>query len=43
MCKVAMKLLSGLTAALLGLGVLGMAPPGLADTVDARCDVFPAG
>lgn len=38
-----MKLVSGLTASLLGLGVLGLASPVLADTVDARCDVFPAG
>lgn len=38
-----MKLLSALTASLLGLGMLAVAPPARADTVEARCDVFPAG
>lgn len=38
-----MKLRSGLTACLLGLGLGAVVPPALADTVEARCDVFPAG
>jgi hypothetical protein len=38
-----MKLLSALTVSLVGVGVLALAPQVLADTVQARCDVFPAG
>lgn len=38
-----MKLLPALSLSLLGTVVLGILAPVLADTVDARCDVFPAG
>lgn len=39
----AMKRFHLLTASLLSFGAVVCAPPVLADTVDARCDVFPAG
>ncbi|MCP9841549.1 hypothetical protein KBY93_13020 [Synechococcus sp. J7-Johnson] len=38
-----MKRLQALAATLLGFAAVAVASPALADTVDARCDVFPAG
>ncbi|MCP9827354.1 hypothetical protein KBZ19_02470 [Synechococcus sp. L2F] len=37
------KALRGFAASLLSVAALAVASPALADTVDARCDVFPAG
>lgn len=38
-----MKRLQTLAATLLSFAAVAVAPPAFADTVDARCDVFPAG
>ncbi|WP_411876137.1 hypothetical protein [Vulcanococcus limneticus] len=41
--RLVIKLLSGLAVSLLSFGALMICLPVLADTVDARCDLFPAG
>ncbi|WP_198949775.1 hypothetical protein [Synechococcus sp. 1G10] len=41
--RLAMKRLRALAATLLSFAAVAVASPALADTVNARCDVFPAG